>query len=100
MDINSGACAGEDDNYPLTRAEIKDTLQASSDMHCMMASHGDVSGSRTTRVCGGRTASFQIITQAQICQARSIYTGEEPLSLNPIEEELAALRFIVNKQKA
>jgi hypothetical protein len=58
MDIDSGACASEDENYPLARGEIKETLQPSSDMHCMMASHDDVSGSRTTRVCGGQTASF------------------------------------------
>jgi hypothetical protein len=100
MDINSEAYAGEDNIYPLARGEIEDTPQPSSAMHCMMASHSDVSCNKANEDRLNRTASGQIITQVQIHQARRVYTSEEPLGPNPTEDKLATLHFIVNEQKA
>jgi hypothetical protein len=83
MLIDTSSYVGDDDIYPLTRGEIEDDSRPPACKHCMMASHGDVSGSR---VNGGRdrqTASGRVITRAQIRHTRRIYTGEIPLGPNP-----------------
>jgi hypothetical protein len=55
MEIDYGVYVVEDEIYPLTCGKIEGTLQPPSDMHCMMASRGDASGSNGDH--GGRTAS-------------------------------------------
>jgi hypothetical protein len=47
MLINIGSYIGGDDIYPLARGNIEDDLKMLAGMHCMMASQGDASGSRT-----------------------------------------------------
>jgi hypothetical protein len=64
-----------------------------------MASHRDGNGSRVNNSRDRQTTSGRFITHAQIRHARRVYTGELPLSPNPGEDEVAALRFIINEQK-
>jgi hypothetical protein len=99
MLIDRSSYVSDDDIYPLVCGEIKDDSRLPTSMHCMMASHGDASGSRVNEGHDRRTASGQDITQAQIRHARRVYTGEIPLGLNPREDEMVALRFIINEQK-
>jgi hypothetical protein len=42
----------------------------------------------------------RLITQARISRARRVYNGEIPMGLDPMEDEVAALHFIVSEQKA
>jgi hypothetical protein len=85
-----------EDIYPLAHGKIEDTLQTPSCMQCLMASQGNASGSGPNGNRDGQTYSGRLITQAQISRARRIYNDEEPLGLNPVEDELATLRFIVS----
>jgi hypothetical protein len=100
MLIDIGLYIGEDDIYPLAHGEVEDNSKPSTGMHCMMASHGDASGSRVNGSRDCQTASGRVITQAQIRHARCVYTGELPLGPNPGEDELVALCFINHEQKA
>jgi hypothetical protein len=100
MLIDTSSYVSDDDIYPLVRDEIEDDSRLPTSMHCMMASHGDASGSRVNEGHDRRTASGRDITQAQIRHARRVYMGEIPLGLNPGEDEMSALCFIINKQKA
>jgi hypothetical protein len=97
--IEAGSYVGDDDIYALAKGEISDDPTVPSDVHCMMASHGDGSGSRASNGHDRQTASGQFITQAQIRHERRVYLGELPLSLNPGDDEVTALRFIINEQK-
>jgi hypothetical protein len=90
---------GDDDIYPLEQGEISDDPISPSGVHCMMASHGDGSGSRANNGRDQQTASSRFITQAQIQHARHVYSGELPLGPNLGDDEVAALRFIINEQK-
>jgi hypothetical protein len=62
MLIDTSTYVGKDDIYPLARGEIKDSLKPSAGMHCMMASHGDASGSGVNGGHDGRTTSGRVIT--------------------------------------
>jgi hypothetical protein len=100
MLINTSSYFGDDDIYPLARGEIKDNSPSPIGKHCMMALRGKESGNRVHGGHDRRNASGQIINQAQIRHARWAYTGELPLGINPGEDELAALHFIISEQKA
>jgi hypothetical protein len=76
MLIEAGLYVGDDNIYPLAQGEISDDPTSPSGMHCMMASHGDGSGSRANNGCNWQTAGGRFITQAQIWHARRVYTGE------------------------
>jgi hypothetical protein len=65
----------------------------------MMASHGDRGENRANNHRDRQTASNRFITQAQIWHARRVYSAELPLGPNPGDDEVAALRFIINEHK-
>jgi hypothetical protein len=97
--IEAGSYVRDDDIYPLAQGEISDDPTLPSDVHCMMASHGDGSGSRANNSRDRQTPSGRFITQAQIRHARRVYSGELPLGPNPGDDEVAALQFIIHEQK-
>jgi hypothetical protein len=96
--IEAGSCVGDDDIYPLAQGKISDNPTSPSEIHCMMASHGDGNRSRVNNGRDQQTASGRFITHAQIQHTRCVYSGELPLGPNHGDEEVAALQFIINEQ--
>jgi hypothetical protein len=89
----------DDDIYPPALGEISDDSTPWLGGHCMMASHDD---GNENRASGGRNrtnSGRQVVTHDQIQLARRVYAGKANFGPNPSPSDMAALRFIVQKQK-
>jgi hypothetical protein len=97
--IEVGPYVESDDVYPPALGEISDDLAPWTGGHCMMASHSDGNENRDNDSQNRADSGRQVVTHDQIRFARRVYAGEVNFGPNPSPSDLAALRFVVQKQK-